>query len=291
MRDLSASSTVAFIGLGAMGTPMATRLVEAGLPVHVYDVSDQARSALESVGAVACASAADAVREAQIVILALPNSDIVENVVSQIQPALQDDAVVVDMSSSEPLRTRALAEKLAPTVSLVDAPVSGGVAGARSGNLTIMVGGDEEQVSRIRELMKVLGTLKEAGGIGAGHAVKALNNLLSATHLWVTSEAVTVGEQFGVNPETMLDIINGSSGRSGSTETKWPNFILPGTYNSGFAYALMLKDMRIATELARDVGTPSRLGEAAVEKWAEAAAGLPDDADHTEVARWISEST
>lgn len=290
MHELAASGTVAFIGLGAMGTPMATRLVEAGAHVRAYDVSEKARSALRQVGAESCATAAEAASEAQLVILMLPNSDIVENVVEQIHPVLQDGALVIDMSSSEPLRTRALAERLAPKVSLVDAPVSGGVVGARNGKLTIMVGGEPDQIDRIRDLMSVLGTLKVAGGVGAGHAVKALNNLLSATHLWVTSEAMTAGQQFGVDPEAMLEIFNGSSGRSGSTENKWPNFILPGTYNSGFALALMLKDMRIATELARDVGLPSRLGETAVERWADAAAGLPANADHTEVARWISES-
>lgn len=290
MHELAASGTVAFIGLGAMGTPMATRLVEAGAHLRAYDVSEKARSALRQVGAESCATAAEAASEAQLVILMLPNSDIVENVVEQIHPVLQDGALVIDMSSSEPLRTRALAERLAPKVSLVDAPVSGGVVGARNGKLTIMVGGEPDQIDRIRDLMSVLGTLKVAGGVGAGHAVKALNNLLSATHLWVTSEAMTAGQQFGVDPEAMLEIFNGSSGRSGSTENKWPNFILPGTYNSGFALALMLKDMRIATELARDVGLPSRLGETAVDRWADAAAGLPANADHTEVARWISES-
>ncbi len=290
MHELAASGTVAFIGLGAMGTPMAARLVEAGARVRAYDVAEKARSALRQVGAESCATAAEAASEAQLVILMLPNSDIVENVVEQIHPVLQDGALVIDMSSSEPLRTRALAERLAPKVSLVDAPVSGGVVGARNGQLTIMVGGEPDQIDRIRDLMSVLGTLKVAGGVGAGHAVKALNNLLSATHLWVTSEAMTAGQQFGVDPEAMLEIFNGSSGRSGSTENKWPNFILPGTYNSGFALALMLKDMRIATELARDVGLPSRLGETAVERWADAAAGLPANADHTEVARWISES-
>jgi 3-hydroxyisobutyrate dehydrogenase len=133
-----------------------------------------------------------------------------------------------------------------------------------------------------------MGRVVHAGPLGSGDAVKALNNLLSATHLWVTSEAMLVGERFGIDPEVMLSVFNGSSGRSGSTDNKWPNFILPGTYDSGFALRLMLKDMRIATDLARSTGLPSRLGEDAVRLWAEAAGELPASADHTEVARYLA---
>jgi 3-hydroxyisobutyrate dehydrogenase len=117
--------------------------------------------------------------------------------------------------------------------------------------------------------------------------VKALNNLMSATHLLVTSEAILAGERFGLDPATMLAIFNASSGRSGSTENKWPNFILPGTYTSGFGLRLMLKDMRIAVGLSEQLGMPSRLGAEAVALWADAAEALPPGADHTEIARWL----
>jgi 3-hydroxyisobutyrate dehydrogenase len=125
------------------------------------------------------------------------------------------------------------------------------------------------------------------GDCGAGHAVKALNNLLSGTHLLVTSEAMAAAAEFGLNVPAVLDAINTSSGRSGSTENKWPNYIVPETFNSGFPLRLLLKDMRIALGLANSAGTPSRLSAAATEIWAEAAAGLPADADHTEIARWL----
>ena len=125
------------------------------------------------------------------------------------------------------------------------------------------------------------------GDVGAGHAVKALNNLLSATHLLVTSEAMAAAAAFGLDVPVVLDAINTSSGRSGSTENKWPNFIVPGTFDSGFALRLMLKDMRIALGLAESAGTESRLSAAAVELWAQAADDLPADADHTEIARWL----
>ena len=156
------------------------------------------------------------------------------------------------MSSSEPLRTRALAEKLAASglARLVDAPVSGGVGGAERGTLTIMAGGEADTIADLAEVLSVLGRVRHTGPVGSGHALKALNNLLSATHLLATSEAMVAGQEFGLDPHTMLEVFNASSGRSGSTENKWPNFVLPGGYDSGFGLGLMLKDMKIATQLA-----------------------------------------
>ncbi len=286
--------TIAFIGLGNMGTPMTRRLVEAGFDVHAYDVSAEARSRAASVGAVAADSAADAAAAADAVILMLPNSAIVSSVVDELLAAgaLRRGSVVIDMSSSEPLATRELAARLETVgVRMVDAPVSGGVKGADRGALTIMTGGQDDLLEHLEPVFAPLGRTVHAGPIGAGHAVKALNNLLSATHLWATSEAIEAGRRFGLDPAVMLSVFNGSSGRSGSTENKWPNFILPGTFDSGFGLRLMLKDMKIAVQLAEQAGAPSRLGADAVALWDEAAAGLEPTADHTEVARWIENSS
>jgi len=198
---------------------------------------------------------------------------------------------VVDMSSSEPGRTRARARVAADRgVTLVDAPVSGGVAGARNGSLTIMVGGPASVLDRLRPVLEVLGSrVMHAGDIvGAGHAVKALNNLMSAAHLLASSEALLAGRQFGLDPEVMLSIVNSSSGRSGSTQLKWPKYILPETYDSDFGLRLMLKDMRIALQLAQEAGVPAPLGQAAAAAWAAAAEDLPPAADHTEIARWLA---
>lgn len=284
-------TSVGFIGLGNMGRPMSARLVAAGHTVLGFDLSDDARSAFEADGGTAVSDLADAAAT-DVVILMLPNSAIVESVVlgEAFLSALRPDTVIVDMSSSEPLRTRALAARLEEHgVRLVDAPVSGGVKGAVAGTLTIMIGGTESDVDRVRPVLELLGRLVHAGDVGAGHAIKALNNLLSATHLWATSEAMEAGSRFGLDPKTMLEIFNGSSGRSGSTENKWPNFVLPGTFDSGFGLHLMLKDMRIATALAAEVGAPAALGESAVQRWARAADDLQPPADHTEVARWVAE--
>jgi 3-hydroxyisobutyrate dehydrogenase len=279
---------VAFIGLGNMGGPMSARLVRAGYEVRGYDLSPGARQALADTGGTAAGDLRDAVRGARVVVLMLPNSAVVEATVHDGQFVVEPGATVIDMSSSEPLRTRALAAELAGRgVTLVDAPVSGGVSRARTGELTIMTGGEPADLQRVEPLLAHLGTTTRAGTVGSGHAVKALNNLLSATHLLVTSEAILAGERFGLDPQTMLSIFNRSSGRSGSTENKWPNFILPGTYDSGFGLRLMLKDMRIAVDLAERVGAPDPLGHAATELWGRAAEALDVAADHTEIVTWL----
>ena len=289
MTEIEPGAAVGFVGLGRMGTPMATRLAEAGYRVQGYDVSEQAvRSWAERAEGACPAASLDATAAgAAAVILMLPDSAVVRSVLDGL--VLAPGTVVVDMSSSEPLVTRELAAGIARGgATLVDAPVSGGVAGAVSGALTIMVGGAPADVRRVRPLLDVLGArVVHCGDVGAGHAVKALNNLLSATHLLATSEAMTAAAEFGLDVPTVLAAINTSSGRSGSTENKWPNFIVPRTFDSGFSLRLMLKDMRIALGLAEAAGTPAALSAAAVSLWAEAAQALPADADHTEIARWL----
>ena len=289
MTEIEPGAAVGFVGLGRMGTPMATRLAEAGYRVQGYDVSEQAvRSWAERAEGACPAASLDATAAgAAAVILMLPDSAVVRSVLDGL--VLAPGTVVVDMSSSEPLVTRELAAGIARGgATLVDAPVSGGVAGAVSGALTIMAGGAPADVRRVRPLLDVLGArVVHCGDVGAGHAVKALNNLLSATHLLATSEAMTAAAEFGLDVPTVLAAINTSSGRSGSTENKWPNFIVPRTFDSGFSLRLLLKDMRIALGLAEAAGTPAALSAAAVSLWAEAAQALPADADHTEIARWL----
>ena len=233
-------ATVGFVGLGQMGGPMATRLAEAGYRVQGYDVSEQAVNswAERAEGARPAASLGAAAAGAAAVILMLPDSAVVRSVLDGL--VLAPGTAVVDMSSSEPLVTRELAAEIARGgATLVDAPVSGGVAGAVSGRLTIMAGGAPADIERVRPLLDVLGArIVRVGDVGAGHAVKALNNLLSATHLLVTSEAMTAAAGFGLDVPTVLAAINTSSGRSGSTENKWPNFIVPRTFDSGFSLRL-----------------------------------------------------
>jgi 3-hydroxyisobutyrate dehydrogenase len=277
-----------------MGIPMARRLLEAGYALEGYDVAAPARAALEAVpGARTVERLTDLAADSEVVILMLPGSAVVEHVLvdAGLLQALPSGTLLVDMSSSEPSRTRLLAERAAAQgVTMIDAPVSGGVRGAEAGTLTIMVGGSEDAAGRARPILEVLGSrVLPAGSVGAGHAVKALNNLMSASHLLASSEALLAGIGFGLDPAVVLDIVNGSSGRSGSTQTKWPDFVLTESFGSGFGMRLMLKDMRIALDLAHETGTPARLAEAAVELWSEAVEALPETADHTEIVRWLEQ--
>lgn len=276
--------TVALLGLGHMGAPMCARLLDAGVEVRGYD-ADPARAA-GVTGLVAAASAGEAVRGADVVVMMLPDSDVVEAVHTDIADALDDGAVLVDMGSSDPVRTRALAEVVAASGRhLVDAPVSGGVAGATAGTLAIMVGGPDDVVAPLVPLLEVLGRVSHVGPAGAGHALKALNNLMSAAHLMASSEALLAGRAFGLDVETMLGVINASSGRSGSTEVKWPRFVVPESYDSGFAAHLMLKDVRTAVALMRSLDLPRELSDEVERTWAAALADLSPGADHTEIVR------
>ena len=287
-------ATIGFAGLGHMGTPMAGRLAAAGHRLRVFDIAAAARARLRGLDGVAVVSqVAEIADGADVVILMLPDSAIVAQVLlaDGLLEHVASSAVVVDMSSSVPACTRELARTAAERgVTLVDAPVSGGVAGAQSGSLTIMVGGPVDVLDRLRPVLEVLGSHVVHAGefVGAGHAIKALNNLMSAAHLLASSEALLAGRQFGLDPDVMLSIVNSSSGRSGSTQVKWPKFILPQAYDSGFGLRLMLKDMRIALQLEQEVGVPAPIGQAAVAAWAAAAEDLPAAADHTEIARWLA---
>ncbi|HXR13354.1 MAG TPA: NAD(P)-dependent oxidoreductase [Solirubrobacteraceae bacterium] len=289
---LRAGSTVAFIGLGRMGLPMVRRLAAAGYNVRGYDLSEQARDELAAIaGAQAADSAQAAAAGADVVVLMLPSSAVVGAVLLDdgLLEALAAGVALIDMSSSEPLQTRALAPRAAARgVNFVDAPVSGGVRGAIAGSLTIMAGGDEEAVEACRPLLETLGTtVRHVGPVGAGHALKALNNLLSAVHLLASCEALAIGRGFGLDPHVLVETINVSTGRSASTERKLPEFILTGSYDAGFALSLMVKDIAIAVSLGEQLGIEPALGARALELWREAAGALGADADHTEIARWV----
>ena len=287
----SASHRVGFVGLGHMGIPMAGHLLTAGHQVTGYDPDPSAAERAATTGIDIVTDLAEITDHADVILLMLPNSAVVEKVLVEdgLLTRIPTGGTVIDMGSSKPASTRQLAGTAAEHgVDYVDAPVSGGVVGAEAGSLTIMVGGQPEAVAKVHDLLTAMGSkVTHLGPAGAGHALKALNNLMSATHLLVSSEALLVGQEFGLDINVMLDAINTSTGRSGSTEVKWPKYVVPGTFDSGFGLSLMLKDIRIAVELATECGLPSRLGEAAVALWSEAEKALPTGSDHTRIVTWL----
>ncbi|WP_181781746.1 NAD(P)-dependent oxidoreductase [Pseudonocardia pini] len=282
-------ATVAVVGLGQMGAPMARRLVGAGRTVLGVDTDPAVVAAAAADCVKPAASVAEAARSSDTMILMLPHSGIVDAVAAEIAAVTGEGRCrrIVDMSSSEPSRTRQLAARLVRSgVELVDAPVSGGVGAAVAGTLTVMVGGSAEQFAVVERLLDPVGSsIVHVGAVGSGHALKALNNLMSACSMVITAEAMTVAARFGIDPETALAVVNSASGRSGSTEAKFPRFVLPRRFDSGFTAALMDKDVGIATRLAADVGVRTTLADAVGARWHELVGQLPAGADHTEIIR------
>ncbi len=283
---------IGFVGLGNMGAPMARHLAAAGYRLVVADSNP---AALERFcTAVQCERAGtltDLGRSCRLVITMLPDGGAVRQVLvgnQGVVAGLAPGSVVLDMTSAEPVGTRALGSKLADaSISLVDAPVSGGVKRAVEGTLAIMAGGEEAAISRCNRVFASLGQVFRTGASGSGHAVKALNNYLSAVALAATAEALLAGERFGIDPAVMIEILNHSTGRNTATEQKYPAFVLTRRFNSGFALGLMAKDLRIALGLAEAVGAPAALLSQCSELYNSAERRLGFGADNTEIVRFL----
>jgi 3-hydroxyisobutyrate dehydrogenase len=282
---------VGFVGLGNMGWLMAGNLARAGYPLVVRDAdAERQRRFAAEHGAVA-AESPEAFAAVQLVLTSLPDDRVVAQALLDegIAAALPRGAVVVDMSSSNPTGTRALGERLPEGVALVDAPVSGGVERAATGTLSIMVGGDDEAaIERARPLLEVLGErLFPTGPLGSGHALKALNNYLAAAAYVAGAEALEIGARFGLEPRTLVDVVNASTGRSFVSEVVLSEHVVTGRYETGFALRLLAKDVGIAADLAAAAEVDAPTCAVVSERWAEAAADLDPDADHSEAhKRW-----
>ena len=262
-----------------MGQPMAANLAREGFAVRSFDLN----------GSGSCKSVREAAEGADVLITMLPDGDAVREAVLEALPSLRSGAVVVDMSSSDPTATRALAAALQPKgVEILDAPVSGALAKAKDGTLTIMIGGDREIFEKCTPILRVIGKdLFHVGPLGAGHAVKALNNYLGAAGTLAGFEALLVARAFGLDPRAMLEAINASSGRNSTTERKIPQQVLTGAFASGFKLALMAKDVGIAAGLARDLGVEAPFLKETLRLWRAAQKRLRAQADHTEIFHFL----
>ena len=290
--NIAAPENIGFVGIGNMGVPMAHLLVEAGYRLHIADKSAAAVQGfaakhkcdippdLKSLGA-----------DCRVVITMLPDGGIVRDVLlaeNGVADGLAPGSIVIDMSSSSAVGTRKLHHDLAQrAIHLIDAPVSGGVKKAVEGSLAVMAGGDESIVDCCRPLLEIMGRVFYTGVPGSGHAMKALNNYLSAASLASASEAVMAGARFGLDPVTMIEILNASSGRSNSTETKFPLFILNRQFNSGFFIGLLAKDLRLALEIAQTTDSPAGLLQTCAGLWEKAEMELGFQADHTEYIKFL----
>ena len=266
---------VAFIGLGLMGSLMAANVARAGYAVRSYDLNGKGN----------CRSARDAAEGADVLITMVPDGDAVRAAVLDALPGLKPGCVVIDMSSSDPASTRALETVLSPhRVHLLDCPVSGAKAKAADGTLALMVGGDRKVLEKVRPVLATMGSdIFHVGPLGAGHAVKALNNYLGAAGTIAGFEALIVAQAFGLDPKPMIEAINASTGKNSTTERKIPQQILTGAFASGFKLALMAKDVGIAAGLAKDLGVDTPYLKETLRLWRAAQKALPRDADHTEI--------
>ncbi|MGX1773820.1 NAD(P)-dependent oxidoreductase [Nocardia brasiliensis] len=295
------ADTVVFIGLGTMGQPMVRNLARS-VPVTVYDANPAAVEAAagnDHVTPLAGLGDGDGVA-ADVVILMLPNSSIVERVLGDPgDPAsfagrLRPGTLVIDMGSSAPRATQHLSEGLAQRgIALVDAPVSGGPRKAATAELTIMAGGRAQDYQRALPLLRAMGTsVTHVGAVGSAHALKALNNLLSAIGLVGALEVLTVGTKFGLDPRIMLDVINRSTGRNQSTEVKIGPEVLDGRFQVGFSLPLTVKDINTALDLAASLDLSPEVSQACVRFCQAALAGLGDgNPDQSEMARYLADLT
>jgi 3-hydroxyisobutyrate dehydrogenase len=279
-----------------MGAPMAASLARNGFKPRLFDANPAAITTfLQSNDGVACSSAADAATGADIVITMLPDGKVVQDaVLSEPNGAangLKSGGIVVDMSSSSPVDTEVLGKALgARGLGLIDAPVSGGVKRAIEGKLAIMAGGDPALIERCRPAFEAMGTsLALTGRLGSGHAVKALNNFLAATNMVAVSEALLVGERFGLDPNIMVDIFNVSTGRSFVTEVNAKMCILPKTFTSGFMLGLLAKDVKIASELSDHLAMNTPLLASEKDFWAAAEKVFGFRADHTLIYKYVEQ--
>jgi len=287
--------TVAFLGLGAIGAPMAAHLARAGHSLAIWNrTSARATgSTAAAAGARVASSPADAVRGAAIVITCLPeSSDVASLLEADAQAMLQalDAGVLfVDCTSGDPDTSRRIAADLAARgVEFIDAPVSGGVVGAEAGTLTVMVGGAAAALERARPALESFaGKIVHCGDVGAGHALKAVNNALLALHIWSTAEGLVAAMKAGVAPQVALDVINASSGRSNASMNLFPERVLTGAFPRTFRLALLDKDAGIAASIARGQKSASPALQLAADLMRIAHLELGDEADHVEAVKLV----
>ena len=296
MADISPK--IGFIGIGAMGTPMATNLAKDGYKLVVYDADAKRAQALAATREIEVADSLAALGAmCGTVITMLPDGKIVRKVVCGendnfmdcVASTLKPGALIIDMSSSSPVGTREMGAVLEKRgIKLIDAPVSNGVKGATAATLAIMVGGDAALFEKNKPVFEKIGNqIFHAGPLGSGHAIKALNNYVSAAGLLAACEAVVAGQRFGLDAGVIVDILNASSGMNNTTKNKFKQHMLSGTYGAGFFTGLMAKDVRTALEVIETTKTSSLLAKPCTDVWNQMEKDLGFNSDHTEMYRYV----
>jgi 3-hydroxyisobutyrate dehydrogenase-like beta-hydroxyacid dehydrogenase len=291
--ETMADETIGFVGTGRMGGPMAGRLLDAGYTLSVYDTQSEATRPLVARGARLAKSPAEVASSADIVLISLPTPDIVKAVALGTDGIIAGNraSILIDLSTTGPGAAKLVAERLKPRkVTLVDAPVSGGIKGAVSGTLAVMVSCPKETYETVQPILKQFGKLFYTGDKpGMAQTAKLANNLMAAAALVITSEAVAMGVKGGVDAKVLIDIINASSGRNSASEDKFPRAVLPGTFDFGFTTGLSYKDVRLCIDEAEAMGVPMVCGAAVRQMLAITNAKFGASSDFTSIAKVLEE--
>jgi hypothetical protein len=285
------ADVIGFVGLGRMGNPIGGRLLDAGYRLVVNDTRVDAIEALGGLGATPATAASEVASAADTVLLSLPTPDVVESVVLGESGVAQGSRVrtIVDLSTTGPRTAKRIAEKLSGTgVTWVDAPVSGGVGGAKAGTLAVMVSGPREVFERLQPMLKVIGKPFFIGEEpGLAQMMKVVNNLLSGSAMAISAEAVAIGVKAGLDAATMIDVINAGSGRNSATLEKFPRSILNRRFDYGFAAGLMLKDIRLCLEEAEGLGLSMPVANAVRALWQRTIDTLGPESDFTRIVETV----
>ena len=282
---------IGFIGLGNMGQPMARRLIEAGHKLVVYDTRNDAVAPLVAMGAQLASSPADVADRVETVMASLPSLQISEKVATGEGGVIHGKRIkrFVDLSTTgSSVAAKIAAALVKKNIIQIDSPVSGGVGGARKGTLAVMVSGPKAEIDLVKDVLAVFGKVFVIGEKpGMAQTMKLANNFLSATAMAATSEAIAMGVKAGLDPAVMIDVINAGSGRTTASDQKFPQSILPRTFDYGFATALMLKDVRLCFDEAKGFSVPNAVMRAVLDQWETTNAEYGGESDFTSIVKMI----
>lgn len=286
--------TVGFIGLGRMGNPMAMRLLDAGYPLCVFDIFPEAMKPFEEKGAETASSIKELAGKVDVIITIVPADKQIYEIYTGSEGIIENaknGLLCIEMTSAMGntlKKIKEYADKNGENVSFVDAPVSGGVVGAENGTLTIMVGGEKEDIENAEPYLKIMGSkLLYSGKLGDGKTVKMINQMLNALNTAAAAEAMFLAKQLGIDTNILLDIVNNSSGGSWVMKNNVPKFMLTGNYDSGFKLALMTKDLRLAASEADSNGFDLPLVKQALKEYEETITKMDGNVNYNSIIEWI----
>lgn len=276
---------IGLIGCGAMGSGMVERLRSFGHSILCYDVSTQSLERVKKLGAHVTQDLSSVAKNCSLIIFSLPKASVVDSVYQEIKTHLQANTIILDTSTSEPNTTQAIHADIEKfSCFFIDAPVSGGPKGARSGTMTMLLGGDKKIIQSIEPILNdMTGKLVYVGPSGSAHTAKIANNLLCAANLVLVSEMSKLAEKVGVDLETLLAGVNAGSGRSGVSEVNFPTWIVNNAYDSGFTMGLMRKDVGLATNMAEEMNLDLPATSAIAKVWEDSRQAISDSADFNEI--------